>query len=173
MNYMNKIFLLFALVLISFNSNAQSQVENILRDAKAYNKAYLDNDFETFTEMTIPSIVKLAGGAEIMTKVSKEQYATMLSGGMEFISISPLKPSKIMLCGEDLHAIVPQEVHTKMGDDKYRRVAYYLASSNDEGKTWTFADLEPYDMESIKTYVPSFTGELEIPAVEYAEKINK
>ena len=170
---MNKIFLLIAVSFMSINLNAQSQVENIFKDARAYNEAYLNNDFETFTEMTVPSIVKLAGGSEIMTKVSKEHYKTMLSGGMEFISISPMKPSKIMLGGEDLHAILPQEVLTKIGDDKFKRVAYYLASSNDEGKTWTFADLEPYDKESIKLYVPSFTGELEIPAVEFAEKINK
>jgi hypothetical protein len=123
--------------------------------------------------MTVPSIVKLAGGAEIMTKVSKEHYKTMLSGGMEFISISPMKPSKIMLGGEDIHAILPQEVLTKLGDDEFKRVAYYLDSSTDEGETWTFPDLEPYDSESIKQYVPSFTGEWEIPPVEYAEKINK
>ena len=169
---MNKIFLLLALGFISFSLNAQSQVENMLNDAKAYNKAYLDNDFETYTKMTVPSIVKLAGGADIMTKVSKEQYKTMLSGGMEFVSIKPLKPSKIMLGGEDLHAILPQEVMTKIGDDEFKRVAYYLASSNDDGKTWTFVDLDPYDSESIKLFVPSFSGELEIPAVEYAEKIN-
>jgi hypothetical protein len=47
---MNKVFLILALGFMSLSLNAQSQVENILRDAKAYNKAYLDNDFETFTE---------------------------------------------------------------------------------------------------------------------------
>jgi hypothetical protein len=157
----------------SFNLSAQSQVENIMRDANTYNKAYLDKDFETYTQMTIPSIVNLAGGFEIMTKVSKEHYKTMLSGGMKFISITPLKPSKIMLGGDDLHAILPQEVVTLLGDDKYKRTAYFLASSSDEGDSWTFADLEPYDSESIKIFVPSFTGELEIPKVEYAQKIIK
>ena len=50
------------------------------------------------------------------------------------------------------------------------KTAYFLASSNDDGQTWTFVDLEPYDQESIKTFVPSFSGELEIPKVEFAEK---
>lgn len=153
--------------------NAQSQVENMLRDAESFNKAYLDKDFEMFTKMTVPSIVELAGGQEVMIKVAKEQYETMVSSGMKFVSISPNKPSKIMLGGKDLHAIIPQEVITKFGEDQYKKISYYLASSNDEGKTWTFADLEPYDAESIKIFVPSFTGELEIPNVEYAEIIEK
>ena len=169
----NKCFTFLFFVLVSFSLNAQSQVENMLRDAKTYNKAYLDNDFKTFTAMNVPSIVERAGGAEVMTKVSKEQYETMVSAGMKFVSISPNKPSKIMFAGEDLHAILPQQVVTKIGDDEYSRISYYLASSNDEGNTWTFVDLEPYDAESIEIYVPSFTGELEIPAVEYAVKIEK
>lgn len=170
---MHKLFLFVGLCFfISMSSlSAQSQVENMLRDVKTFNKAYLDNDFEKFTQMTVPSIVKLAGGEEIMTRVSKEQYGTMVSGGMNFVSISPKKPSKIMLAGEELHAIIPQEVITKMGKDKFKRVAYYLASSNDDGKTWTFVDLDPYDSESIKQFVPSFTGDLVIPPVEFAEKI--
>lgn len=169
----NKYFAILFFAFVTFGINAQSQVENMLRDAKSYNEAYLEKDFKTFTAMTVPSIVEVAGGEEVMVKVSKEQYETMVSAGMEFVSITPNKPSKIMLAGEDLHAILPQRVVTKIGDAEYARVSYYLASSNDEGSTWTFVDLEPYDAESIKTYVPSFTGELEIPAVEYAELIKK
>ena len=169
----NKLFALLLLSFLSINLHAQSQVENMLRDAKSYNKAYLDNDFETFTEMTVPSIVELAGGKEIMVKISKEQYETMTSSGMKFVSITPNKPSKIMIWGDDIHSILSQQVVSKMGDDKFEKTAYYLASSNDDGKTWSFVDLEPYDSETIKFFVPSFTGELEIPAIEYAEKIEK
>ena len=170
---MNKLFALLFFISMTMSINAQSQVENMIRDAKSYNNAYLNKDFKTFTAMTVPSIVELAGGDEVMVEVSKEQYKTMVSLGMKFVSISPNKPSKIMLAGDELHAILPQKVVTKMGDDEYAKVSYFLASSNDEGKNWTFVDLEPYDSESIKTFVPSFTGELEIPAIEYAEKVNK
>jgi len=169
----NKFFTILFFVLVTFSLNAQSQVENMLRDAKTCNKAYLNKDFKTFTAMNVPSIVEMAGGADVMMKISKEQYETMVSAGMKFVSISPNKPSKIMLAGEDLHAILPQQVVTKIGDNEYSKISYYLASSNDEGNTWTFVDLEPYDVESIKVYVPSFTGELEIPAVEYAEIVEK
>lgn len=169
----NKLLTLLLVSFITFGLNAQSQVENMLRDAKSYNKAYLDKDFKKFVDLTVPSIVELAGGAEIMTDVSKEQYNTMVSIGMKFVSISPNKPGKIMLAGDDLHAILPQRVVTKFGDDEYAKTAYYLASSNDDGETWTFVDLEPYDAESIKIFVPSFTGELDIPEIEYAEIINK
>jgi hypothetical protein len=170
---MVKFFTILIFGLITINLSAQTQVENLLRDAKSYNKAYLDRDFETFTALTVPSIVELAGGDEVMAKIAKEQYETTISTGMNFISITPNKPSKIMLGGNDLHAILSQQVITQMGDDQYKKTAYFLASSNDEGKTWTFVDLEPYDAESIKIFVPSFTGELEIPVGEFAEKIEK
>lgn len=169
----NKLFTILFIGLMTMNLSAQTQVENLLRDAKTYNKAYLDRDFEKFTDLTVPSIVELAGGAEVMAEISKAQYETTISTGMKFVSISPNKPSKIMLGGNDLHAILSQEVITKLEDDKFSKTAYYLASSNDDGKTWTFVDLEPYDSESIKVFVPSFSGELEIPAIEYAEKIDK
>lgn len=163
--------MVFIFGILSLHVHAQSQVENMIRDAKKYNAAYLANDFELFTDMIIPSVVKLAGGKERMVKISKEHYHTMTANGMKYISITPKKPSKIMLGGEDLHAIIPQHVITKIGEDKFARIAYYLANSNDEGETWTFVDLDPYDAESIKIFVPSFTGDLEIPPVEYAQKI--
>ena len=165
------IFLLTGLTMM--NINAQSQVETMLRDAKTYNKAFLDNDFELYTSMTIPSIIELGGGMELMTKVSKEHFETLVSSGIEFVSFSPEKPEIIMVAGEELHAILPQNVVTKRKDGNYGRTVYYLACSKDDGKNWTFADLEPYDQESIKTFVPSFTGDLIIPEVEYAVKIEK
>ena len=160
-------------LLLSSSLSAQSQVETMLRDAKSFNEAYLNNDFKTYVKMIVPSIVELAGGAEIMERVSKEQYKTMTASGMEFISFTPNKPSKIMLGGNDLHAILPQELITKIGGSTFKKTAYFLASSNNDGKTWSFVDLEPYDNESIKTFVPTFSGDLEIPEVEYAEKIEK
>ena len=169
----NKLFAFLILGFLTINLNAQSQVENMIRDVKSFNKAFLDNDFEKLITLTIPSIVELAGGVDEMIKISKEQNETMTSAGMKYVSIDPNKPSKIMFGGSDLHAILSQEVITEIGKDRYKKTGYYLASSNDEGLTWTFVDLEPYDSESIKTFVPSFSGELEIPATEYAEKIDK
>jgi len=169
----NNLCILLLLGMFTFQLSAQSQVESMLRDAKVYNKAYLDKDFAKFSAMTVPSIVELAGGPEVMNKVSEEQYRTMVNSGITFISIIPQKPGKIMVAGEDLHAILPQLVITSKDGDEYHRTAYYLASSDDDGKTWTFVDLEPYDTESIKVFVPSFTGALKIPEVEYAVKVEK
>ena len=118
-------------------------------------------------------VEEVAGGTDEMIKISKEQYETIVSADMKYVSIKPNKPSKIMLGGGDLHAIISQEVITEMSEERYKKTGYYLASSSDEGKTWTFVDLDPYDAESIKTFVPTFSGELEIPTTKYAEKIDK
>ncbi len=76
-----------------------------------------------------------------------------------------------MFAGRDLQSILPQIIITKIGETKVSQKVYFLASSSDEGKTWTFLNLEPYDAASIKTYVPSYTGDTEIPAAHQPELI--
>lgn len=162
----NKVFSFIVFSIFAIGINAQSQVETMLNDAEKYNAAYLSSDFEKYIDLTIPSVIKVGGGKDIMVENAREQYLMAISGGLNFESITPKKPSQIMIAGDDLHAILPQQVINVMGEAKFARTLYFLASSNDEGKTWTFLDLEPYDAKSIKTFVPSFTGELEIPEIE-------
>lgn len=162
----NKVFSFIALSLLTINIHAQSQVETMLADAKKFNAAYIEMDFDKYIDMTIPSVVKVGGGKDIMVENAREQYLATISGGLNFESITPLKPGQIMISGDELHSILPQKVINIMGEARFTRTLYFLASSIDEGKTWTFLDLEPYDAESIKTFVPSFTGDLEIPEIE-------
>ena len=161
------LILSFVFSIICVSVNAQSQVENLLNDVAKYNAAFLDKDFEKVVNMTIPSVVEKAGGTELMTKISIEEGKTIVNSGVYIEKLTPEKPGKIMIAGEDLHAILPQVVTLTVGKTIVKKQAYYLASSSDDGKTWTFLDLEPYDIDSIKDFVPSFTGEIEIPFVEF------
>lgn len=171
---MNKVLTLLLLVIGSITASAQTQVENVLRDAAKYNAAYLDKDFETLIkEYTIPSVVEKGGGSELMTKVAIEESKTLINSGMFVEEITPGKPGKIMIAGDHLHTILPQDVKMTVGKQILIKKAHYLASSSDDGLTWTFLDLEAYDATSIKEYVPAFTGELEIPTVEFVDPERK
>lgn len=163
---MKSIFSILFITFVSISINAQSQVELLLKDAKEYNAAFLKGDFNKYVDMTIPSVVEVAGGKEIMVDNAKASYEMTTKSGLVYESIEPLKPSKFMFAGRDLQSILPQTFITKIGKTKISQKVYFLASSSDEGKTWTFLNLEPYDTESIKTYVPGYTGDMEIPAAE-------
>jgi len=163
---MKSILSIVFMTLLSLSVNAQSQVELLLQDAKKFNKAFLEADFETYIDMTIPSVIEVAGGRDIMLTNAKESYEMTTKSGLKYESVEPLKPSKFMFAGRDLQSILPQTILTKIGETMISQKVYFLASSSDEGKTWTFLNLEPYDTASIKTFVPEYTGDIEIPEAE-------
>ena len=168
---MKNFFSILFLTLVSLSIHAQSQVEMLLEDAKEFNDAFLSGDFEKYIDLTIPSVIEVAGGKEVMVTNAKASYEMTTKSGITFESIDPLKPSKFMFAGRDLQSILPQIIITKIGETKVSQKVYFLASSSDEGKTWTFLNLEPYDAASIKTYVPSYTGDIEIPVAHQPELI--
>jgi len=168
---MNKILTIILFTVLSFSINAQTNTDNLVKDAKEYNQAFLNGDFDKFTTMTIESVVKLAGGHDVMKENTQQSSKLNSSSGLKTISITPGDVSEIKKSGNQLHAILAQTVINQVGTTKFSRVMYYLAVSKDNGTSWTFLDLEPYGNESIKTFVPSFTGELSIPEFEQPEII--
>ena len=162
----------FSIAIMGYVAFGQTQMDNLLISAKKYNKAFIDKDFEALTAMTIPTVVNLAGGDEEFASISKSTLEVYANASIVFVSIDPNSPGEILPADKDLHAILPQTIVMKVGDVKYRKIAYYLASSSDQGLTWTFLDLEPYDVESLKEYVPNFTGELAIPEVGMPEEVD-
>ena len=169
---MKSIFSIILITFISFSIHAQSQVEMLLEDVKKFNEAFLKGDFDKYVDMTIPSVIEVAGGKEVMVTNAKASYEMTIESGLAYESIDPLKPSKFMFAGNDLQSILPQVIITKIGETKISQKVYFLASSSDEGKTWTFLNLEPYDTASIKTYVPTYTGDIKIPTADQPELIN-
>jgi len=170
---MTRVFTILFIALVSTSIKAQTQVEALINDAKEFNAAYLNADFESYVDMTIPSVTELAGGKEIMMENTKSSYNLLAKSGTATLSIDPLKPHKFMFAGRYLQAILPQKIIQQIGETKFSKTVYYLANSADEGKTWTFLDLEPYDSESIKTFVPSVNDDIVIPTVETPEVIEE
>jgi hypothetical protein len=121
--------------------------------------------------MTIPSVIEVASGREVLITNAKTSYEKTTKSESTFESIDPLKPSKFMFAGRDLQSILPQTIITKIGETKVSQKVYFLASSSDEAKSWTFLNIEPYDTASIKTVVPSYTGDIDIPAADQPEVI--
>lgn len=164
-----KLFSSICLALFSFALSGQVQMENLMNDIKKYNEAYINQDHVTFTQYTIPSVVEKGGGEEIMSDVNKESFKTFASSGITIFSLTPQDPEDVKsVNGEENFAIVPQEMVLKVANKKFKKIAYFLARSNNYGKSWTFLDLEPYDEKSIKEFIPLFPDDMEIPKVNDA-----
>ncbi len=170
---MTRVFTLLIFVFTTLSINAQTQVEALVNDAKVFNESYLKADFDKYVDMIIPSVTELAGGKDIMLSNAKASYELSTKSGISTISIEPMKPHKFMFAGRYLQAILPQKVVQQVEETKFSKTVYYLANSGDEGKTWTFLDLEPYDSESIKTFVPSVNDDIVIPTPEEPEVIEE
>jgi len=170
---MMKFLTMLFLTTFSLSVNAQTSTETLLRDAKEFNESFLQKDFEKHVDYTVSYVVDLAGGRDLMIDNVKSMYEMMTQGGTQYESINALEPGEIITAGKELHAILPQTVINKYGDARFSKTGYFLAVSQNEGKSWTFLDLEPYDSESIKAFVISWSGDLEIPEVEMPQLIEE
>lgn len=166
-----KFLTILFLTTISFAGNTQSNIETLLRDAKEFNASFLQKDFEKHVDYTVSYVVDLAGGRDLMADNVKAMYDMMTQGGTQYESIEALEPGEIITAGKELHTILPQKVINKYGDTRFSKTGYFLAVSQNDGKSWTFLDLEPYDVKSLKTFVISWTGELEVPEVDIPQLI--
>ncbi len=77
------------MIFISLSIQAQSQVELLLGGAKEFNEAFLSGDFDKYIDLTIPSVIEVAGGKEVMVANAKASYEMMTKSGITFESINP------------------------------------------------------------------------------------
>lgn len=159
----------FALV-VSATTYAQHQ-DIIALEVKKYNQAFLNKDYDTYVSHMIPSVVKVAGGVELMKGIVIDQAEIYDKSKMSIISIEADSIGLTTKGEKVYHAILRQDVIMKIGENKFNKKAYYLAESDDKGKSWTFLDLEPYDQQSLKVFLPSLPEELNIPTAKPALKI--
>lgn len=150
--------------LILTSSAAQDTSEKLLQNITAYNNAFLTKNYDLVVEMTIPSIIEKGGGKEWMTGIIKEGVDTYTQANITYLSITPEDPGQIIQSkDENLFTILPQEIVLNANGKRYSKTNYYLAISTDGGNNWHFTDLEAYDKESIKTFVPNFPDQLNFP----------
>lgn len=144
----------------------QDHNANILSQVKEFNNALLNENYDEYVKMMNPAIVKLGGGEELMAKVEEEKMATFSSMGMKYKSFKAEGVGEIVNSGNELQAILTQSVEMGLKDDSFIKTSYFLATSVD-GETWKFLDLEPYDYETVKDYIPNFSDELSYTAPKF------
>ena len=84
-------------------------------------------------------------------------------------SISIDSPESVKL--NEIQTIVEIQFVTLFGAAKFKIFVPILAMSKDEGRNWTFVNLEKHEAKSIRNFIPSYHTELIFPDRKSAEPI--
>lgn len=169
---MKHVLLLFALFISTYAATGQ-YTDAIKRDAASYNQAYLDGDYDTYVDRSIPHIVRLGGGKASMISVAKEQSEMYAANNMQIETIIPEATGDLFQSEGAMHVVLGQRQVMRIGDKRFESIVSYLAESTDEGQTWTFIDLSAYDKESLLLFLPGVSPDIVLPAPQEAMLIKE
>jgi hypothetical protein len=154
-----KIILLLVLPISLFAQDAAV----VKRQANVVAKALLNSDFKTVIDHTYPKAVEIGGGKVKMLQMMSTSINQMKAQGFSFEKITIGQPGKFYKAGTQVHCLVPEQLIMKTSRGRMAASSNLLAVSNDQGKSWSFLDLNKGTINSIKTLFPNFNTNLVIP----------
>lgn len=164
--------LLFTLALSLTTLVAFSQTD-VSTSAQSYVDAYVSQDFEKLFFLTHPNIISMGGGKEYVLEDIKRERTTLANLGFNFLEGNIGLPGEILNSNGELQTVVPVNYVIQIENDKYNSDAALFAASSDGGETWRFVNLDQYDRESLKTFIPSLNDGITLPARAGFTKIDK
>ena len=141
--------------------------ERALAGALRLAKATQELDAAKIVDLMLPDVVSAAGGASKMRSILAHKFAQAKSVGMVVDSVT-LGPQTPM--GEDgstYYIFFPYTTLAHSNAMKITDEAFYLAISDDSGKTWYYVDGLELNEEIIKTvFVRGYQGVPPLPKRE-------
>jgi len=114
-------------------------------------------------DLTYPAILELMGGREKALGYVEKQIDAMKEQGISIVSFTAGDPSEIKEGGSELFAVIPATMEMKAPQVKITAKSFFLAISQDQGKSWSFADGSNLTPEIMKAMFPKFPPELKLP----------
>jgi hypothetical protein len=167
---MNRLFFLLSLIISSIISNAQinnadSLIANNLKDAaQKMGNLFIAKDYNNYVKYIHPNILNAIGGKEKMATLLKTSLADMEKQGYTFKGVTIGQAISIIHFDKQLQSIIPQLLEIKTSEGRLIATSYLLAISNDDGKTWYFADTSGKPINEIKAIIPHLSDQLIVPA---------
>jgi len=155
--------LIYSILLTLVTMTSFSQIEALKSDAKTYVNAVVFKNFDQMVAYTHPNIIDLGGGHEMTMKTMSDERKSLDAQAISYLSGDVSDPSDIINSNGELHSIITQEIIMEINGKKFKTFTNLLAASLDNGKTWSFVNLDHYDKESLKTFVPRFDSDMVIP----------
>jgi hypothetical protein len=160
---MKKAFLLCILIsLITLQVKAQDTAL-VRQRASVLAQAMLKSDYSTIIDNTYPKAIQLAGGKEKMIEYINKFAGQMKEIGMSFDEISMGTPGKFYRTGNEIYCLVPENITFKTQQGRILSHSSLLGISQDNGKSWTFLDINNSSRANLKLIIPNINPGLEIP----------
>lgn len=137
----------------------------IRAEAENSSRAFMNGDFRKVLDLTYPRLIEMGGGREKMLAAVEDQLKEMRDLGMKIISHRVGEPQPSVRAGDKLVAIVPTVLRMESPEYVFEQNSFWLAVSNDEGKSWRFIDGSSLDAHLLKLLLPEAVGKLKLPAV--------
>lgn len=155
----------FTLILIITSSFAFGQVDNtkIKAQAELMATSLLQDKYETLLKFTYPTVIEMVGGQAKMISIIKTGKGDMAKQGISFETVTIGEPSKTVKAGDEIHCLVPQTIFMKVPKGRVKSESYLLAVSKDNGDNWFFIAAINLTMDNVKTLLPNYNLELQIP----------
>lgn len=160
---------------IGKNSNAETTkkpedggISEIVRaQAKICVEAQYNHEAKIWIDCIHPKILEAQpGGRAKMLKDLQETHA-LIGKKLPYDSMNFDSPKEVKTLGKFKSAVVPFQVKHKDFDDKPKTSKDFLIGvSEDEGKTWKFANSTPESINLLDKTVPGVKS-LEIPKIEF------
>ena len=154
-----KIALLLFIPVTAFTQNPAV----VKQQANVVGQALLKSDFKTVVAHTYPKAVNLGGGKEKLVQLMTAGINQMKAQGFAFEKITIGQPGKFYKAGNEIHCLVPEQLIMKTRRGRMAASSNLLAVSDDNGKNWSFLDLNQGSISNLKTLFPNFNSNLVIP----------
>lgn len=137
-----------------------------LTAARACGKNLVDGNFEGVAGCMPDEVVKIMGGRDVATRVSKSAVEGLARQGTHIEKANIDAPSQVVTSASHTFAVVPQEVVLKTKEGEVRQRAFLLGVSSDGGHSWHFVDGSGLDRNKATKLYPDFPASLTLPDVE-------
>jgi hypothetical protein len=158
-----------ALVLTLFCAVAAAETQEDRARARAVQlaKAFEELDAETIVKLTLPDLVSSVGGDAKMRQIMAQKFADGRKAGMVVDSVTLGKQTPTGDDGSTRFIFFPYTVQAHTEKMKFTDRAFYLAISDDAGKTWYFVDGVQLTEAAIRqAFIRGYDGKPPLPKRE-------
>jgi hypothetical protein len=160
---MPRLHFLLTLLLASAPASVFSQDPSatIKEQAGKCAKALLSGDYATVAVYSHKRVLDLLGGKDGMIGILKRGAEGMTAKGVRIEDVTIGDPEMPQKVGEWLVALVPQKILIKLPEGHLEQESHLLAISEDDGKNWTFVDVN--NRTKVEAAFPELAGKIALP----------
>ncbi|TVQ50182.1 MAG: hypothetical protein EA362_02860 [Saprospirales bacterium] len=135
--------------------------QKALRSSTNMSEAYMEGDFETFIDLTLPLLVESVGGKERMMEhlvFGSDEFSRQ---NISIVEVNVLDVHKIVRSSAFEHqALISQEMVMQTPEGVVRDTQLLAGFSGFMGNSWQFIQIQEYDYERMRRIVPFISPEL-------------